>query len=353
MCTKQRTYDNLLNFSALSRYRNAIYGVAALWIVLFHYTDMSKARAASVPKLSFIYETLQIGNIGVDIFFFLSGVGLYYSFVKDHRVLRFYYKRLVRVMVPYLLLTLPYMTYLLIEGSVGIGEYLQSAATVSFWTGAAKRMNLWYVPVALAFYLIYPLIHKFLFCKEKGALARCLILAGISIAVAFLLWLCLSGSLYNRFDKMLPRLTVFILGCYFGRHVKEKKAFSAWVLFIGFAILLFAYPMYVRGMISNPLLRRYYGSLSGIMLVFLLSQAFELLSSIRVDRFFAFFGVFSLELYIAHIELRNWYTYSSYYGSHLHLDYGIIVIAAIVIAYLISLIEKPVTRLLFKPLQKN
>lgn len=353
MCKKPKTYDNLLNFSALSAYRNAIYGVAALWIVLFHYTDMSKARAASVPKLSFIYETLQMGNIGVDIFFFLSGVGLYYSFVKDHRVLRFYYKRIVRVMIPYLLLTLPYMTYLLIEGSVRIGEYLQSAATISFWTGAAKRMNLWYVPVALAFYLIYPLICKFLFSREKGALARCLILAGVSVAAAFLAWYFLDNSLYTRFDKMLPRLTVFLLGCYFGKQVKEKKTFSAWVLFIGFAILLFAYPMYVRGMISNPLLRRYYGSLAGIMLVFLLSQAFELLSSIRIDRFFAFFGAFSLELYIAHIELRNWYVHSAYYGSHLHLDYALLAIAAIMIAYLASLIEKPVTRLMLKPLQRE
>ena len=351
MCSNKRSYDNLLNFSALSAHRNAIYGFAALWIVLFHYTDMGKAKAASIPKMSFIWDTLQLGNIGVDVFLFLSGIGLYYSFVKDRRILRFYYKRLVRIIVPFVLLCVPYMTYLLIAGEFSVGQFLKNITTISYWTGDTSRLNLWYVPAVLALYLIYPLIFKFIFYKEKGAFARCLILAVISLAITFGAWIFFKNDFYYQYDKFLPRVTVFILGCYFGRPVKEKKSFSAWILLAGLAILFFAYPLYSRGMLSGAP-RRYYGCLTGVMLVFLLSQVFELLSSIRFDRFCAFFGAFSLEIYVVHIEVRNWYMHSPYYGNHLHIDYALLMLGALLIAYLASLIEKPIVRQLLKPVKK-
>lgn len=350
MCKIKRSYDNLMNFSGLSVHRNAIYGFAALWIVLFHYTDMGKAKAAAIPKLSFIWDTLQLGNIGVDIFLFLSGIGLYYSFVKDHRILRFYYKRLVRIIVPFVLLCVPYMTYLLIAGEFSAADYLKQITTVNYWTGDTSRLNLWYVPAVLALYLIYPLIFKFLFYKEKSALARCLILAAFSVAVTFGAYYFFR-DFYHLYDKLLPRITVFILGSYCGRPVKEKKSFSPWLLLAAIIVVLFSYPLYSKHIFSG-VYYRYYGCLTGIMLVFLLAQFFEIFSSIKVDRFFAFFGAFSLEIYLVHIEMRNWYMHSSYYGNHLHIDYAILAVAALAVAYLGSLVEKPIVKLMLKPLSK-
>ena len=351
MCKKESNYDNLLNFSALSVHRNAIYGFAALWIVLFHYTEMSKAKAAMIPKMGFFWDTLRLGNIGVDIFLLLSGIGLYYSFMKDGRILRFYCKRLVRIMVPYLLLCVPYMTYLLINGDFTIAKYIKQVTTVFYWTGDTSVLNLWYVPAVLALYLIYPLIYKVLFYKERNALLRCLILMAASIAITFCAALFFK-DFYALYDKFLPRVTVFILGCYCGKPVKEKKSFSAWLIVAGLVILLFAYPLYAKGILRS-VFSRYYGCLTGVMLAFLLSQLFELLKSILLGRIFAFFGAFSLEIYLAHIVVRNIYMRTSLYGDHLHLAYAAVALISLLIAYAASLIEKPIIRQLLKPLSKS
>ena len=352
MDNTKRTYDNLLNFSSLSVHRNAIYGFAALWIVFFHYVDMGTKIAGFSPKLRFLWDSFQMGNIGVDIFLFLSGVGLYYSYTKDHRFLPFYGKRLVRIIVPYVLLCVPYMTYLLISGEFSAVKYLKQVTTVFYWTSDTSRLNLWYVPAILALYLAYPLIYRVLFRREKGALPRCLLLAAASVILTFAAWYFWHSGAYTRFDKFLPRITVFILGCWCGKPVKEKKSFSAWVIPLGMTVLFFAYPLYTRGILKGPFYR-YYGSLTGIALVFLLAQLFEVLKSIRLGDILAFFGGFSLEIYLLHIEARNWYMHSSVYGQHPLRYYTILAVGALTVGYLASLVEKPIVKVLLKPLKKE
>ena len=354
----KKSYDNLLNFSGLSAHRNAIYGFAALWIVLFHYTDMGRKVAGFSAKLDALWYTMQLGNIGVDIFLFLSGMGLYYSFQKDNRILRFYYKRIVRIVVPFILLCVPYMTYLFAAGELTLGGYLKSITTVGFWTGDTKRIDLWYVPAILALYLLYPLIHKFLFCKDRGAFARCLILAAISVGIALAFWMFSRGELYPRLDKLFSRTTVFILGCYCGKPIKEKKAFSPWLLVLAITVVFFAFPLYTRGILTGSTgpktpWFRYYGSLTGVMMVFLLATFFELVKNIRLERIFAFFGGFSLEIYLLHIEARNWYMHSSFFGKNPMRFYAILALGSIAVAYLASRIEKPIVKLLLKPVQER
>lgn len=352
MDSTKRTYDNLLNFSSLSVHRNAIYGFAALWIVCFHYVDMGMKLVGFPAKYRFVWDSFQMGNIGVDIFLFLSGVGLYYSFVKDHRILPFYYKRLIRIIVPYVLLCVPYMTYLLIAGEFTLGKYLKNVTTIFYWTKDTGRLNLWYVPAILVLYLAYPLIHKLLFFSKKGALVRCLLLAGVSMAVTYFAWFNAREGFYTDFDKFLPRVTVFILGCYIGKPVYEKRDFSAWLIPVAMAILFFSYPLYTRAVLKGADYR-YYGSLTGIALVFLLATLFEVLKSIRLGRIFAFFGGFSLEIYLLHIEARNWYTHSAHYGEHPMRWYALLALGALIVAYLASKIEKPIVKLLLKPLNKQ
>lgn len=353
-----RNDNNLFSFSLLSKHRNAIYGFAALWIVLFHYADMGRKVAGFSPKLDTLWYTMQMGNIGVDIFLFLSGMGLYYSFLKDSRILRFYYKRIIRVVLPFILLCIPYMTYLLASGRITVSGYFYDITTIGYWTGKSEGTDPWYVPAVLALYLIYPLIYKILFCRERGSFVRCLILLAVSVGVTLALWQFSRGYLYSHFDKLLPRVTVFILGCWCGKPIKEKKSYTPWLLLLAMTVVFFAYPLYTRAILSpsggpkTPWFR-YYGSLTGVMMVFLLAVFFEIFSSIRLDRFFAFFGAFSLEIYLVHIEARNWYMHSAYYGVRPLRDYSLLALGALVIAYLCSLIEKPIIRLLLRPVQKK
>lgn len=61
----------------ISRYRGELMGLAIIFVVLFH---------VGLPREDIFFGLRRMGNIGVDIFLFLSGIGLWYSWSKT----RFY-----------------------------------------------------------------------------------------------------------------------------------------------------------------------------------------------------------------------------------------------------------------------
>ena len=67
---KEKTILNLI-----CKWRAELMGAAILWVVLFH---------AGFQFRGVFFDTVQaIGYGGVDIFFLLSGIGLYYSLKKS------------------------------------------------------------------------------------------------------------------------------------------------------------------------------------------------------------------------------------------------------------------------------
>lgn len=339
--------DQRPGFDAMSTYRNAIYGAAALWITLFHGVILDKIHFS----LWFINDTLEMGNIGVDIFLLLSGMGLYMSFSRDGNIGRFYYKRLVRVYFPFILIAGPVFAYLFLYREHNVPQFISMITTASYWQGISRIVDLWYVAAALMFYLLYPFIHRFIFFKKKGSFVRFILLLSASVIGAVLIY-NFNEDFYLRCDTAIPRLSVFILGCYMGQFLGKKIKFPWWVLVICVLIVAGAYPIYAeRGL--HGLARRYYGSLCGVALTVLLSQFFAFLSGLKLQNFFGFFGKISLEIYMTTIIVRQWFVKSDYYGGRVFVHYVLAMFAAIAIAYLMSALEKPFTELFMKPLKKN
>ena len=83
----------LENYKKILAYRSHLMGIAIWWVVFSH----MKLRFAG-KGISFIQT---IGYGGVDIFFFLSGIGMYYS-LKKSSVETFYQKRIRRIIPAYL-----------------------------------------------------------------------------------------------------------------------------------------------------------------------------------------------------------------------------------------------------------
>lgn len=73
-------------------------GFAILWVMYFHIPIPAKFIVTDVGW--FIHR---IGFYGVDIFLFLSGLGVYFSLMKRPNVLRFYKARLVRILPAYVI----------------------------------------------------------------------------------------------------------------------------------------------------------------------------------------------------------------------------------------------------------
>lgn len=58
---------------AISKYRGELMGIAMLFVILFH---------VGLPRDDAFFGLRRMGNIGVDYFLFLSGMGLWFSWKR-------------------------------------------------------------------------------------------------------------------------------------------------------------------------------------------------------------------------------------------------------------------------------
>ena len=93
------------DWSLLSKYRNEIFGLSIIGVIILHYVQILYNMNIGGKVGSFVkgYYYL-IGSTGVEIFLFLSGMGLCFSMNKDSNVLRFYNRRFKRLLLPYAIL---------------------------------------------------------------------------------------------------------------------------------------------------------------------------------------------------------------------------------------------------------
>jgi len=121
-----------MNFSwgILSKYRNQIYGIAAIWIILFH--GLRLGKCALSKNLKFLSGYIEHGNLGVEVFLFLSGIGLYFS-LKNKSITEFYMTRLKRILLPLLLIDGIYWLYLYLIGKIDFIQVVKNLTFYSFW----------------------------------------------------------------------------------------------------------------------------------------------------------------------------------------------------------------------------
>lgn len=148
-----------LNWNLLSTYRNELFGLSIIGIIVLHYFedvisyDASHRILFTIAKL---YSWL-IGSTGVDIFLFLSGMGLYYSMKKNSDIRRFYIHRIKRLLIPYVLLGGVYWIYMdCILEKAGFLQFISDLSLASFWLQG--ETHFWYVGFIVLCYLCYPIL---------------------------------------------------------------------------------------------------------------------------------------------------------------------------------------------------
>ena len=135
--------DNIGNFNLIliSKYRMELMGIAAILILICH------APGNSVMIPSFLAKLFSYGNVGVDMFLLLSGVGLFYSLEKSSKSLLYWYsKRFIRIFVPYWIITIPYLLYKVYFMGYGIGDVVLNMLTLSYWLSGNGD---WYISLII------------------------------------------------------------------------------------------------------------------------------------------------------------------------------------------------------------
>lgn len=272
----------------ISDQRSGVFGLAILWIMLFHSSLNFRWPPAHLIKAT--------GYCGVDVFLFLSGIGLYYSMEKDPSAAHFYRKRAVRVLLPYLIVAVLYEGGRCLLGHITVGEFLANVTFVSYWKNGVATY--WFIAAIVVFYAVYPLLYKVI--KHNHQWVQSLIL--IAGWCASLL-LYQDQAAFYRINGFVFRIPIFLLGCFTAPEVKQRKEYALiptvlwciagallmWYLWIG------CDPWFLRMYLFVPL---------SMCLVWLGSILLSFLPKEHpIQRFLLFFGGMTLELYLVHEKL--------------------------------------------------
>ena len=105
----------------------------------------------------------------VDIFVFLSGFGIYHSLSKKDDPLRFFQRRMSRLLPSYLPFILIYCAFSLAVGWMNRFQALGNLTTFGWWAQQGGQFN-WYIPTIIGMYLISPLFYHGIVTYEKKSL---------------------------------------------------------------------------------------------------------------------------------------------------------------------------------------
>lgn len=289
---------------AISEYRSEIYGISIFWIMLFHLNESHYYTPWEDHSIfRYVLSVIKLGNMGVDIFLFLSGICLYFSFKKNPDVLNFIKKRLARIMYPLLLTSGILWIWYLLSGKITIWGFTDRVFLVRYWISDDSQV--WFASLILIFYFLYPYIYYFLFEKEsdKSVLCRTILLITCSVILTVGIYLEAPGY-FENVSKALPRLAVFLTGCYAGKYVYEKKHISV-IVPVGFWLAFgVALGIALKHGWQETLAFRYVYWIGGVAVAFLLAAILCYLPE-WFNKVWRCLGAVSLELYFTHIVLRR------------------------------------------------
>ena len=333
--------------STISDCRGILFGILTLMIVIFH-TKVDFLPLCShgiVGSLAYYALTgiKKIGDIGVDLFALLSGMGLYFSFSKNKNLRSFYRKRAMRVLPAFFIVALIWCA---IKEEIGAVEYIKYVLQVRFFKG--ESFEFWFIPYLLFCYLIFPLLYRGI---EKHGWIGFVAEIAAAVMVHILLNL-IFPAIAENINIATSRVPVFIAGILFGKLIFEKKKISKkWFFIFGaFSLVLLAIEEYnilwdgyelLKPFSMNRLL---YCPLAVCIMV-LLSAFISKVPLKGLYRFFSWVGLYSLEVYLLYEKVRDKmegiFTVSGAFGlAYMVVCFVMTMVLAILLKYICDTVSK-------------
>lgn len=283
-----------IDLSNISRYRKPVMGAAILFIMLFH---------APMDDAYMMCHVKKLGNIGVDMFFFLSGIGLWFSWIKNPDLKRFYHRRFWRIYPEYFIMaclfyipdymrTSPFESHDMMELITNI------SLNLCFWTRGARTF--WFIPAIMVLYLSAPFYMNLI---RRDATYKWLPVIFILVCT----FLSYNDPLCKKYWYLiifLSRIPIFLIGITCGELVYRKRSLppSSWVLIalifvaafvtaVNFTFDLYGrYPTFLMMTVYIPL------SITGILI---LTEIFTHTKP-WMTNWLSFLGGITLEVYLIH-----------------------------------------------------
>ncbi len=215
--------SHIFSLEDLSTYRSELMGWSILWIMMLHF------RFITLTPLGFV---AQYGFAGVDIFMFVSGLGLYYSLSKSQELIPFYKKRLKRIFPVYYFIGI-FASILLFDDN--LATYLFRYTTIGYWIGAPFFE--WYIPSLMLCYLLAPIAFRMINGWQRY------LLSALIMAIVVLSFFAAEHQFFSPRDHFftLYRIPAFLSGMFTGYLLKQKASARFYLVWLLAGIPLFAY----------------------------------------------------------------------------------------------------------------
>lgn len=272
-----------LNLSVYSKYRTQIMGLAAIMIIVCH------IRGLDFLDIPFVEKLVWLGNYGVEIFLFVSGIGMYYSLTqKNIGLFQWYKRRYVRITIPFLLIAASiYPLRIILNIPASLSDFLLYITTLEFWI---YHRGAWYVAMLFPLYFLTPYLVKVISTYKVRALivsVLIMILLGISYIPS-------ENEIIRNIQFVISRVPVFILGIGVAPYVKNEYGISAirtCVIIVG-GLLLWHYLNFPLG--------------GGIAIICLLGIFIAFICKYKqINNALKFMGNMSLESYLTNIYIGH------------------------------------------------
>lgn len=225
-----------------------------------------------------IYNPLgnaNIGYVGVDIFLFLSGFGLTYSYKKNN-LLSFYKHRLIRLYPLYLICV---CVIYFINDKWNLIDLFYNLLTIGFYIDNGINRFDWYVESLFTLYIIFPLFFIYSKLKLFGVLLLLSVISIILYVIEMPWW----------YDCFISRIPIFLLGIVCARF---KLTLNKIIILTIIGIILFL-PCF--NFISKFLAASFL-----VLPIFLIISSIQGINKKYLD-FISYFGKHSLEIYLANV----------------------------------------------------
>lgn len=298
------------------------------------------AKGTEYFDFKFFNALFNQGDSGVDIFMFLSGWGLYFSY-KKYSILEFYKRRFIRILPLYMIVCLIFV--ITINGN--IIDYLSCVTTLGFWTGGIWYD--WYIPAILLFYMLYPLIGKL---TDKFGILPVIISIVISVGIIGYIQMSTDCQFGDIRMFVLSRFPIFVLGAYWGYlTIRKREGKFLPLIFAISGIVGFAFFYWFLAHTHFLLfsgVRQLLHILYAPGMCFLFSAILEFTNKYinMINRILSFCGTMSLELYLIHVKF---FGQMPYFNADNRIIYGLtIVLATFLLAYPTNIILGKLNKML-------
>jgi len=310
--------------SKISKYRSELMGVATILIFVVHSNDRGVVMPASIKTIC------ALGSLGVDIFLLVSGLGLWYSLSKTGGGINWYYRRYIRILVPYLLIVCPITLLSLVEGKDWQSALLD-LSTINFWVA---HRGAWYIAMLIPLYAITPLHYKICQRVKNPIILNLVIIAIVTFLVSIPLPEAYDTNdcVLHNVRHVLYRLPAFFIGFMLAPLSKEGKNVSL--------LLVVVFPLIVV-VIERLLNFGYWPGMLVLPLVYVLC-VFLTAAGTKIKKTLEFFGKISLESYLFNVSLPSLIIlslpslYNSPWNKGGFLYYFMVVVVGTLLSYIVN-----------------